>query len=740
MGESNSPTQHASSIETQLPYLSAGISKQKSMTFTFKKENGEIIMTESEGALFDAFGLTRDHVIGKSIKDIFPPKVAELKLKYYERAWNGESVTYEAVLNGIPFLAAIGPVYRDGKIVEVYGFCVDLTERVTMERQLAESEQRFQSLIEHNMDALFSVDLNGRFTTVNPACEILTGYTQSELLGMSFHPLLPKERHFQAEQQFKEALNGNPQTYEIMICIKSGEQRFVNLTVTPIIVVDQVLGVYGIAKDITEKKNYERELRDTKELLEAVIYNSTDAISIMNFSDHTTQVNPAFEETFGFSEADLNQSASEILPVVPEEMVPESEQLLKIVKKGGYVKSHETIRLHKSGRRLNVSLSLSPVFGDNGEVIAMSAISRDITERKIKEKALRASEEKYRIIAENTMDLIAVAEPSGRITYVSPSNKQLLGFDPSYYIGKNGLMFFHQDDRMKAKTAFRTMASTRLPVKFEARCLHANGSYVLLESQATPVVNDENHELESVVVVSRDLTERKKTEEMLRKSDKLSVLGQLAAGVAHEIRNPLTSIKGFLQLLQSRATENAEYYSIMLSEIDRINGIVGEFMLLAKPQAMNFTLTNIKMLMDHVISLLDSQANLMNAQIYFDCDKDLPSVWCVENQIKQVFINILKNAIESMPAGGTVRIRLRLKDGYIVTSITDEGCGIEESRLKTLGEPFYTTKEKGTGLGLMICYKIVENHGGKITIHSKVGEGSTFTIALPLLDEKPEAE
>ncbi|MFC0186974.1 PAS domain S-box protein [Fictibacillus aquaticus] len=740
MKESYSPPQLADSKETLHPYKAGGISKQKSMTFTFKKENGEMIMTESEGPLFDAFGLTREQVIGKSVKDIFPSEIAQFKLQCYERAWQGESVTYESVLNGIPFLAAIGPVYRDNEVVEVYGFCVDTTERVVMERQLAESEQRFHSLIEHNMDALFSVDLSGRFTTVNPACECLTGFTQNELLGMTFHPLLPENRHAYAEQQFKEAINGTPQTHEISVLVKSGERRFVNLTLTPIIVMDQVLGVYGIAKDITEKKNYERELRDTKELLEAVIYNSTDAISIINFADNTTQVNPAFEEIYGWSTEELSYFPAEILPIVPEDMRKESEQLLSIVKKGGYVKSHETTRLHKTGRRITVSLSLSPVFGDKGDVIAMSAMSRDITESKEKEKALRASEEKYRIIAENTMDLIAVAEPAGKITYVSPSIRQLLGFDSSHYIGRNGLMLFNSEDIAKAKIAFRTMAATKLPVKFEARGKHANGGFVLLESQATPVVNEENNELESVVVVSRDLTERKKTEEMLRKSDKLSVLGQLAAGVAHEIRNPLTSIKGFLQLLQSRAKENNEYYSIMLSEIDRINGIVGEFMLLAKPQAMNFTLTDIKQLINHVISLLDSQAILLNVQIYFDYDKDLPSVWCVENQIKQVFINILKNAIESMPNGGTVRVRIYVKDGFIWTSITDEGCGIEDDRIKTLGEPFYTTKEKGTGLGLMICYKIVENHNGKISIDSKVGEGSTFTIALPLTDEMPAAD
>lgn len=713
-----------------------GISRQKSMTFRCIKQDKDIIMTESDGELFDLFGLEIENVLQKRIEEIFPKEMADFKKEMCERALNGESLTYEAELNGIPFLAAIGPIYKDGTVSEAYGFCVDLSERVAVETQLAESEQRFRSLMDHNIDPLFSLDLDGKFTTVNKACTVLTGYSETELLNMTFDPFIMPDRKAMAIDQFNDALKGNSKMHEARIRHKNGGTRQITFTLTPIIVLNKVIGVFGIAKDVTAKREAEKELRETKDLLESVIYHSSDAISVVHLKDFSVKVNPAFEFIYGWSQDELMNLTSHILPVVPEDKAAESERLMTIVKHGGYVKGVETIRLTKCGKRLNVSLSLSPIYGENGEVVALSAISRDITDKKLKEKALKESEEKYRIIAENTTDLIGVVDLDGNVKYVSPSNRLLLGFDPSLYDGKKIQGFFHSDDRPKVRMAINEMIQTQKPVKFEVRCKHAHGHWVTLEANATPIANDTDQP-DSFVVVARDLTERKKTEEMLRKSDKLSVLGQLAAGVAHEIRNPLTSIRGFLQLLQSRASGNEDYYEIMLSEIDRINSIVGEFMLLAKPQAMNFTQTDLRQLLRHVISILDTQAILTNVQIYFECEPDLPEIWCVDNQIKQVFVNMLKNAIEAMPTGGSVHIQLKKQDNHVIASFIDHGCGIPEERLPTLGEPFYTTKEKGTGLGLMICYKIIENHHGKIVINSKIDEGSTFSIMLPIHKNKP---
>jgi two-component system sporulation sensor kinase A len=229
----------------------------------------------------------------------------------------------------------------------------------------------------------------------------------------------------------------------------------------------------------------------------------------------------------------------------------------------------------------------------------------------------------------------------------------------------------------------------------------------------------------------RDITERKRTEEFLRKSDKLNIVGQLAAGLAHEIRNPLTSLRGFLQLMQSVCKK--EHYDIMISELDRINSIVSEFLIIAKPQATTFQKNDIKCMFQNVITLLESQAALHNIQIRLDMEENLPLIPCSEIQMKQVFVNILKNAIEAMPDGGKIYIAAHMqKKDHILIRFVDQGSGIPESMIHRLGEPFFTTKEKGTGLGLMMCYKIIEDHQGSIAIKSSTIEGTTIDVLLPV--------
>jgi two-component system sporulation sensor kinase A len=242
---------------------------------------------------------------------------------------------------------------------------------------------------------------------------------------------------------------------------------------------------------------------------------------------------------------------------------------------------------------------------------------------------------------------------------------------------------------------------------------------------------------EAILSIGNDITKRKEqTEQLLQKSEKLALLGQMAAGIAHEIRNPLTSIKGFIQLFKSE-THQAEYYDIVLSELDRINTIVGEFLVLAKPTAAVFAEKDVKELLKDVVTLINTQSILNNVQIFVDIESVLPKISCEENQLKQVFLNLLKNAIEAMPSGGNIDVKVKVKaEGEISIQIIDHGIGIPKDRIPTLGEPFYTTKEKGTGLGLMTCYKIIESHSGQLMIDSEVNEGTTIEIILPTITQR----
>jgi signal transduction histidine kinase len=230
-------------------------------------------------------------------------------------------------------------------------------------------------------------------------------------------------------------------------------------------------------------------------------------------------------------------------------------------------------------------------------------------------------------------------------------------------------------------------------------------------------------------------TQLKDAAEELRQSEKLSVVGQLAAGVAHEIRNPLTTLKGFVQLQKSKGTLKESHLDVMLSELDRINFIVSEFLVLAKPQANHFQPANVKEILHDILILLDSQAILSNVKIELQFDDDVPFVHGEINQLKQVFINVLKNAIEAMPDGGIVILALSSPDpDRVMIRIIDHGHGIEEDELQRIGEPFFTRKENGTGLGLMVTQRIINNHRGSLTIQSKPGAGTCVEIVLPMPD------
>lgn len=227
-----------------------------------------------------------------------------------------------------------------------------------------------------------------------------------------------------------------------------------------------------------------------------------------------------------------------------------------------------------------------------------------------------------------------------------------------------------------------------------------------------------------------DLTSQKKTEEHLFTTHRLSSAGQLAAGMAHEVRNPLTAIKGFVQLLK-RDDQSQEYLTVIESEINRMENILSEFLLLGKPRKNFLCQVQIKDVITHVVTLLHSQAHLYKIELQLEIENDLPYIIGNETQLKQVFINLLKNAIESMETAGCIYCTVKRDLHHIVVEIKDQGPGIPEEKLKKLGSPFYSTKEKGTGLGLMISFLIIEEHKGSLQF-SSTPSGTTVKVLLPV--------
>lgn len=359
----------------------------------------------------------------------------------------------------------------------------------------------------------------------------------------------------------------------------------------------------NLQSSMAQLKQSAEELRSTKEYLESFVNQTSDAIHVADLQGNAIQVNQAFETMYGWSE---EEALGNPVPEVPEDRKQEFEAKLSLVLHGDSVAYFETVRMNKDGQLLDISITISPIRNEQGQIIAVASISRNITMRK-------------------------------------------------------------------------------------------------------------------------------QTEEVLRRSEKLSLVGQLAAGVAHEIRNPLTTLRGFVQLQKKKGACTPYHLDIMLSELDRINFIVGEFLVLAKPQISRFEPVDLRDIIQDIVLLIDSQAHMTDVRIETRFDSDLPLLTCEPNQLKQVLVNIMKNGMEAMAEGGTLTVELSAHEAdSLIIRITDQGCGIPDDELPRLGEPFFTRKESGNGLGLMVSQQIIANHNGSMQIRSQVNVGTCVEIRLPL--------
>lgn len=362
-------------------------------------------------------------------------------------------------------------------------------------------------------------------------------------------------------------------------------------------------------------------------------------------------------------------------------------------------------------------------------------------------RRLQEAEQKYSSLFEQSPELVIVADIEGRIVRSNGRAADVTGYEADEIVGRNVIEFVCREDLEIAGESFvKSVAGQGHAM--EIGIIHKTGERNDVSVSAIPMLVEGSSQAVCLIVknitsdkqmkqqlqqlterLMRDVTELKQAREMIQRSEKLSVAGELAAGIAHEIRNPLTAIKGFIQLLKERMPQS--YYGIILDEIGRIELITGELLMISKPQAVEFLPVHVPVILDHVATLLESEANMHNVQIARSYEGHCLTVCCDSNQLKQVFINMLKNSIEAMPEGGTVTIEAKEDRSDIVIVIRDEGVGISEEKIRMLGQPFYTTKEKGTGLGLMVSMNIIQNHGGRVQVYSQLGIGTQIHVVLP---------
>jgi len=352
------------------------------------------------------------------------------------------------------------------------------------------------------------------------------------------------------------------------------------------------------------------------------------------------------------------------------------------------------------------------------------------------------------ILASLTTGIVTV-DLEGRVVTLNPAAELMTGFFAGEVRGRYCTeVFAHTPDL--AELLMETLASRVAVPGVTLTLRRRNGRAMPVELSAAPLRGGESKEL-GVIGVFRDLTRVRQLEDRLRRSDRLAAIGELAAGLAHEIKNPLTSLLTFSRHLARRFEDpdfRQKFLSVVPRELERINTIVERLLELARPARLTFKPLRLPALLERVLELYGDRLEAQSIRVVRDWRRDVPVVWVDQEALYRALVNLVANALDAMPRGGRLTLRVAWSDAETLASaragtrrvaveVEDSGTGIEPADLDRIFNPFFSTKEGGTGLGLALTQKIVEDHGGSIDVRSGLGAGALFRIVLPLMPDAP---
>ncbi len=351
------------------------------------------------------------------------------------------------------------------------------------------------------------------------------------------------------------------------------------------------------------------------------------------------------------------------------------------------------------------------------------------------DKTLKQTQDYTAQVVANMANGLLSIDPQGKVLSFNHLALEMLGLDESNIAGMN----LREIIDFQASGIQDTLTRCSAVLDREIQHRSATGEPVELSVSATPIIGEEN-ECRGAVIILHDLREIKLLEEKVRRSEKLAAVGKLAAGVAHEIRNPLSSIRGFAQFLRHALAErpkDREYAEIMVKEVDRMNRVVTDLLTFARPLEAELAPTDLQELLEHILRLVKADAQGRGVEIHKNISEDLPEIDLDANQMTQCLLNLTLNALQVLDAGGSIEVGATMAgaDPRLLLWVEDDGSGIPAEDLDKIFDPFYTTREQGTGLGLAIVHTIVENHNGEIRVESPVPEknkGTRFTISIPV--------
>jgi PAS domain S-box-containing protein len=653
----------------------------------------------------------------------------------------------EALPVGLVVLVFLFVIYvwrKTNEVAELRGLVRGIEQRANGERDnrqfdqlfalISKSQQGYRDLIDTFEDLLFSVTNNGQILTVNRSFADLLGLSFSEVVGHSlgdFFELPESSDRATLENWLPRFLQRKRWTGVVRVRLKqTGSVHYFDCVLHAIVRDDVVHGISGFARDVTKERESETRFTDLFQTLREGVY-------LASAEDRITEVNPALAQMLGYDAKEnlLNRGIASLYRN-PEERAEELSRLNEL----GFLRAHEIILKHRQEGREVVAVHTTTAIRDPaGKFVRYQGTFVDVTEQREMERRLHRQQEFAGRLMDSFPDLVIALDADCRYTFVSPQIYEILGYRPEELIGQK--MGDHMDaaDRADVRAMFTDLIHKRLSEgQIEYRKQHKNGAWRVFRASARPL-HDENGEIIGVIASARDITDQQRLQQQLIQSERLAAMGQMIAGVAHELNNPLTAILGVTEMLRDQSPDEDARRQLDLAhrQARRAAHIVQSLLVFSRPSTPRKTLLHLPDLLQRTLQL--HEHSLRSNQIHVDLVSrpDLPTVLGDSNQLTQVFLNLIVNAeqaIQEVRDHGTLRIRLGVVGDRVLITFQDDGVGIRREALPRIFDPFFTTKRpgRGTGLGLSICLAIIREHNGDISAQPLPDGGSVFTVSLPV--------
>ncbi len=692
---------------------------------------GNIIYTNDTACR--AHGYTKEEMLEMNLRDTVPPSQAGLVSGRVKKVIEDGNLPFESEhrrKDGSTFPVEItSRTIRLGDKTLILSVQRDTTERKKAEAALRESEEFNSNVLRNSPNPVLVANPDTSIRYVNPALEELTGYSLDEIIGQKLpRPWWPEEFLEDIEHDAKLAYRRGFKGLEHCFKKKSGERFWVQITATPVFIDGEFRHFIDNWVDTTERKQAEEALRESEEKYRLLVENQIDLMIKVNTEGEFQFVSPSYSEMFGMNEDKL--LGRKFMPLVHEDDREITARAMESLYKPPHTCYVEQRALTKYGWRW-LAWSDKAVLDGNNNVVSIVGVGRDITDRK-------SAEEEYQTIVRTAMDGFWFLDMQGHILDVNDAFCHLIGYS------RDELLNMSIPD-IEAVEKSEETAKHIQKIKevgrdrFETRHRCKDGAIVDVEISVNYMPTDEGR----LFVFVRDITERKKLEEEHQRATKLESLGTLAGGIAHDFNNLLTGILGNISLAK-RYVEPDSKASVRLGEAEkasiRARDLTQQLLTFSRGGAPIKKLASIgKLLADATTFALRGT----NIRPEFSFAPRTRPVDIDEGQINQVLTNLIINACDAMPQGGTLQVgarnllakearSLKLTPGhYIEVTVSDQGVGIPPEHIDRIFEPYFTTKTKGSGLGLATVYSIIKNHDGHITVESEVGKGTTFYIYLP---------